>query len=613
VTTVTDAVIREAIPAAWHLRPAELTASGQHRLTYARIREAHRSLPRISELLADPWAYCAVLERAAVVDPWLFHPLLLHYTLTTAPVLRFGNPQRTSGLLDALESLSVTGCAAMTEAARSNSHLELRTTATYDPARGGFVLHTPDAAAVKKPVMAAHAGGGKLAAVYARLVVGGADCGVFVFAVPLRGADGRAVPGVRIEPLVENSLLTADFSTVAFDHVRLPAESWLDDGARIEDGVFQDPAGDVAARLRRTMSIGPGVWRGIGAMAAAVSRSAAVMALRYSMQHTTTGRLAPELPLIGYRTQRNAVFTALATAWAATVAAEHAKGPRDRTGTGDSARTDGSADTVGTGDSADADSSGGADGSAAGATWAPWSSVDQELALLKVITTELADRVLDRCRRHCGSSGTLETDHLNRYRGLIQGYVTAGGDNQLILLDTGRALAEAPERSPLRTPAGISPAEAGLALESCRELARVAESLLQRRLRGRVADALRRGEDRFTAWNRELELTLDTATAACDRLLLDLAAAALGRAAGPDAPSDALFGEDTQTVLGALATVFALDWAERRCGLLSDLGLLSPGELGRIRAAREACCDRLLPHAERLAEAYGPPAGLLIS
>lgn len=599
MATVTDALIREAIPEAWHVRPAELTASGQHRLTYARIREAHRTLPRISELLADPWAYCAVLERAAVIDPWLFHPLLLHYTLTTAPVLRFGDPQRTSGLLDALESLSVTGCAAMTEASRSNSHLELRTTATHDPARGGFVLHTPDASAVKKPVMAAHAGGGKLAAVYARLVVGGADCGVFVFAVPLRGADGRAVPGVRIQPMVENSLLTADFSTVAFDHVRLPAESWLDDGARIEDGVFHDPAGDVAARLRRTMSIGPGVWRGISAMAAAVSRSAAVMALRYSMQHTTTGRLAPELPLIGYRTQRNAVFTALATAWAATVAAEHAKGRRDAARTGGSTGSDGSAGTA----------------SSAGATWAPWSSVDQELALVKVITTELADRVLDRCRRHCGSSGTLETDHLNRYRGLIQGYATAGGDNQLILLDTGRALAEAPERSPLRTPAGASPAEAGLALESCRELARVAESLLQRRLRGRVVDSLRRGEDRFTAWNRELELTLDTATAACDRLLLDLAAAALGRAAGPDTVfgEDALFGEDTPAVLGALATVFALDWAERRCGLLSDLGLLSPGELGRIRAAREVGCDVLLPHAERLAAAYGPPAGLLIS
>ena len=115
-----DALVRAAIPAAWHARPAQLAAFGQHELTYARIREAHRNLPRVSELLADPWACCAVLERAAVVDPRLFHPLLLHYTLTTAPVLRFGGPRRTAGLVGTLESMAAMGCAAMTEIGRAH-------------------------------------------------------------------------------------------------------------------------------------------------------------------------------------------------------------------------------------------------------------------------------------------------------------------------------------------------------------------------------------------------------------------------------------------------------------------------------------------------------------
>jgi acyl-CoA oxidase len=536
-----DALIREAIPESWHLRPAGMTAAEQQTLTYARLREAHRALPRISTLLNDPWSYCAVLERAAVIDPRLLPPLLAHYTHTTAAVRRFGDAQRTRTLLSDLDALAVFGCAATTEAGAADARTIPRTHATYDLDRCEFVLEMLDDTAIKRPVLAGHPGIGKLAAVRARLVVDCFDCGVFLFAVPLRAADGRPEPGVLIEPLAEDGLLSADRAAVSFHRMRLPAKAWLSDGAWIEDGIFHDPAGLTSERTGRTLGLDAVRRQGVTAVAAAVGRAAAVMAL------TVVER--PD--------QRSAALTALACAWVATAAAARAK--------------DRSCDDE------------------------PDAPAPSPSALLTAGATDLAARVLECCRACCGPTGSQAADQLERYRGLIQNGMTDGADERLPRLAAGRALAERPDPQ-----AAPEPDRTGrLTVESCRELARTAEHVLRRRLRGRIEEAVRRGTEYGAAWEYEHELALDVATAAGDRLLLDLAAES--SAAHPAA----------QAILAELAALFALDWAERRAGLLADLGLLSPGGLGRVRGARTVAGDRLLPHAEALIEAFGPPAQLL--
>ncbi|WP_176408116.1 hypothetical protein [Actinomadura sp. BRA 177] len=196
--------------------------------------------------------------------------MLLHYTLALGPILRFGAGQDGTGqdsareARESLESMASAGVLLMTEVGRSNSHLSPRTIASHDPATGGFVLTTPDAQAAKFPTSTAHPAVAKTAAVYATLVHGGRERGVFVFAVPLRHADGTVPPGVRIVPAPETTGLPVDYAAVLLDGVHVPHGAWLRDGASIDaDGAFHDPAGSPAARLTRPMGVAPPVWRGV--------------------------------------------------------------------------------------------------------------------------------------------------------------------------------------------------------------------------------------------------------------------------------------------------------------------------------------------------------------
>ncbi|MEO3824303.1 acyl-CoA dehydrogenase [Actinomadura sp. B10D3] len=561
--------VEEAVPEEFFTVPDGLTARDRQALTYERLRRAGLAAPPAGELLADPPALCALLERAAIADPPLFHVMLLHYTLALGPVLRFGGDQDgTRAVRDSLESMASFGTLLMTEVGRSNSHLSPRTVARHDPSTGGFVLSTPDRQAAKFPTNTAHPDVPKTAAVYATLVHGGEERGVFVFAVPLRGPDGSVPPGVRIVAAPETTGLQVDYAAVLLDGLRVPYEAWLRDGARIDaDGTFHDPAGTAAARLTRSMGIAPPVWRAVVSASAAITRASAGTLLAHSAGRTTLGRLAPRRPLTDYRNQQEAVLGALASAYALTAVAAHVTAPRP---------------------AAAADATGGP-----ATAWAPWSAVDRDLALLKAAATVQAQETVSACRVHSGAPGFAAVERLNAYRGLTHAYQNAGGDNELILYDTARAMADLDRYVPPEAEAG--PPDDG-DLESPRVwlfLARDTERRMRDRLAARVNDALHDGEDAFTAWNGNLVLAARTATACADRVVLEILASALD--SGPRA-------------LGPVLRLHALDRLERRAADLLNEGVVPPGLLDELWAARRRTCDELAPGAQDLAAALDLPA-----
>ncbi|MBO2456994.1 hypothetical protein J4709_05355 [Actinomadura sp. LCR2-06] len=559
--------LADAVPEEFFTYPDGLTARDHQAITYARLRRAGLAAPPGSELLDDPPALCALLERAAIADPALFHVMMLHYTLALGPTVRFGTGQDGPGTArEALESMDSFGALLMTEVGRSNSHLSPRTIARHDPATGGFVLHTPDVQAAKFPTSTAHPDLPKTACVYATLVHGGEERGVFVFAVPVRGPDGAVPPGVRVVPAPETTGLQVDYAAVLLEELHVPYEAWLRDGASIDaGGAFHDPAGSPAARLTRSMGIAPAVWRAVISACAAITRASAGMLLAHSAGRSTLGRLAPRRPLTDYRNQQEAVLGALASAYALTAVAAHVKGRRT------------AADVP----------AGGPD-----TAWAPWSAVDRDLALLKAASTVTAQETVSMCRVHSGAPGFAAVERLNAYRGLTHAYMNAGGDNELILYDTARAMADLDRYTPPEEEAG--PPDGG-DLDSPRVplfLAREAERRMRDRLAGRVRAAADGGADPFTAWNDNLALAARTATACADRVTLEICEAAAQ--AGP-------------AELRPVLRLHALNWMARRADGLLDEGVVPPGWLQDVHAARRRACDELAPRAAELAAAFELP------
>ncbi|MEV4256944.1 hypothetical protein AB0J52_27590, partial [Spirillospora sp. NPDC049652] len=488
------------------------------------------------------------------------------------------------------------GTLLMTEIGRSNSHLSPRTLARHDPRTGGFVLTTPDAAAAKFPTNTAHPDVPKVAAVYATLEHGGRERGVFVFAVPLRAADGSTPPGVRITPAPDTFGLMVDYGAVTLTDVRVPFEAWLGDGARLDpDGGFHDPAGGPGERLVRSMGIAPPVWRAVVSACAALARASAVTLVAHTAGRATLGRLAPRRPLGDYRNQREAMLGALASAYALTLVADRVKGPRplDRVPSTPASTPDAAGpETEGSGsgsDAAVANPAGSAD-----AAWAPWSAVDRDLALLKAAVTAHTQDVIGRCRVHAGAPGFAASQRLNGYRGLAHAYQSAGGDNELILFDTARALAADPPPPPTR---GGESGEFGSAA-MCREWAASVEHALTVRLaeRTRTPDSAD-PEAVFTVWNDNLALASATARAAADGIVLRIVDEASRTVPQEAAP-----------LLEPLLRLYGLDWIERRAALLLECQVAGPGLLERVWAERRRVGDLLAGRVGDLAAALDTPA-----
>ncbi|MEV0650959.1 acyl-CoA dehydrogenase [Phytomonospora sp. NPDC050363] len=540
-----------------------LTAAERHRLTYERLRHVNAAIGSGAALLIDRARMNALFAAAAVVDPVLFHAMILHYPLCLGFVtdLGAGNPE-TADCLSRLEKMDSVGVLLLTEAGRSGSHLATATEAIYDHDGRRFILHTPEPAAAKFPA-AADSATPKTAVVFARLRVDGRDGGVFPFHLDVRTDEGVRA-GVAIEPTEEATGLPHDYATVTFDHVPVPYGHWLRGEAAIDEhGTFTDPEGSIAGRLRRSLAMSRPVWRAIVAASAGISRAAVTMALRYSYRRTTAGPLAPDSPVIAFRNQQLALFAALADSVALTVITERFEQPDIA-----AART---------GDT--------------GMGWAPWSAVDLELPLLKATAVDTALNLVGTCRARCGAMASVATNRYTAYHGLLDAYVSAGGDNQLILLDTARTMiADGDHPAPDTADVDITEPQGWLLL------ATATENRLRTSLAAGLNAARGRGEDEFTAWNDHLDLALRAATAYADRVVLQAFTDAVQAADPADREG-----------MSRLAAFHACTWIDRRAGEILRTGAGTPDQVKAAGHARLRLADALVETALATVDAFAIP------
>ena len=540
-----------------------------------------RGLPPARRLFQDPAQLAALHSWAVVADPALCMAALLHYQLCLTSMLELAPDHgELKESFEAFESGATTSGYLITEVGQSNSHLATGTRADFDAATREFVLHTPEPGAAK--FGAIHRTGlPHSAVVLARLFVASADCGVFAFVVDLSDADGP-LPGVEISSPVDLVSLPLNYAQIRFHHLRLPYRRWLRDSADIsEQGSFHDPLGSTDRRLQRTLCTGQALWGVLPSAAAAAARQAAVLALSYSRRRRTQGRLAPGTPLLEYRTQQHSLLGAVADAFALTCAAERARSLWAESLAPNAAgapQSDGTAQP---------------DGAMA---FGPWAAVSSPLAAYKALAVGEAARITADCQLRCGFSGHLDINRLAAYHGFFHAFISAGGDNQLILYDLGRALALAssPDDGPPPGPNRPEPADPAW----WPTVIRAHEQLLAQQLNRAQAEAARPGRSDFEVWNPLLERAAELGRAHAERLAADDVSRTLARVQDPQ----------LRSVLALLAALHGTAAAGRWTGSLLASETLQPAEVRCLTRETDRLCDRLLPWLPLLEDAFGYPA-----
>jgi acyl-CoA oxidase len=266
----------------------------------------------------DPGANVAGFETIALGDLSLLVKFGVQFGLWGGAVQQLGTERHHERYLRQTASLELAGCFAMTEAGHGSDVQQLRTTATYDADAGEFVIDTPDDDAHKEYIgnAACH---GRVAAVFAQLIVGGEDHGVHCLVVELRDQGGTVRDGIRIEDCGEKMGLNGvDNGRIWFDEVRVPREALLNRYGDVnEAGEYSSPI-ESAGRRFFTM-LGTLVQGRVCISGASVSaaKSALTIAVRYGLRRRQFGpEPGDEVPILDYRTHQRRLMPLLAGTYA---------------------------------------------------------------------------------------------------------------------------------------------------------------------------------------------------------------------------------------------------------------------------------------------------------
>ncbi len=537
--------------------------------TYSRLATVARHEGGSVKLAADTDRLNTVQEWMAVVDPCVSHAGLVHFAVCTWAIRALGRPDANlAELTDDLDSGRAAGSILVTEVGRSNSHIAVATEARFDARSRTFILRTPDDGAAKIMANVAEPGVPKIAIVFAELIVGGQRCGLFPFAMRIQTADGPA-HGVRVAALSDVPAVPLDYALVKFEDARVPFDGWLRDSATLDaDGVFEDPLGGAAPRLMRSFAFGASAALGSSVALAAAARASITIGLRHANQRVTAGSLAPGLKVIGYSTQQRALYTALADAYAITFLVEQAK-TWYRQGTAVQAP-------------------------AGGQTFAPWSSVNRNLALTKAAAAASLSRITAACRIGAGAQGLLAANRITEYEGLSQSLQAAAGDSLLSRLDAGKALAQdesyAVDVPPVTAPLDFDDPQTALALATAREAGLLADI----RARMTAADA---GATAFELWNPLLPATLELADAHLRNLTLR----------SFDERVRSATAAEVFEPLRALLVLHGLNIVHEDLAWHLEHASLTPSDLAGLRAARDRAPSRVHEHAAVLVDGFALP------
>src|SRR4051794_12627815 len=549
----------------------------------------------------------ASFETLAFGDLSLLVKCGVQFGLFGGAVLHLGTKRHHERYLHRIAKLDLPGCFAMTETGHGSNVQALRTTATYEPETQEFVVHTPDDDA-RKDYIGNAARDGRMAVVFAQLIVGGEARGVHALLVPLRDEDGNVLPGVRIEDCgAKLGLDGVDNGRIWFDGVRVDRDALLDRYASVsEAGEYSSPIESPTKRFFTMLGTLVQGRVSVGGAAVSASKVALAIAVRHALSRRQFGPPdGDEALLLDYPVHQRRLLVPLAKTYALHFAQAELVERLHRvfTGEADDDRERRELETLAAG--------------------------------LKAVATWHATSTIQGCREACGGMGYLKGNRFAALKADTDVFTTFEGDNTVLLqLAAKNLLTDFRDQLGELDPLGTAGFYAGQAWETVAErsamrelLTRLADDLLPGRddqadlasrdvqlelLRWR-ADHIKSGVARrlkggIDAGREPFAVLLDcqdhliaAARAYVDCVILEAFAAKLARC--PDTGTGAL--------LERVCDLYALSTIEADRAWFQEHGRLSSTRSKAVIKAVNTLCAELRPHATTLVEAFGVPEASL--
>jgi acyl-CoA oxidase len=550
----------------------------------------------------------ASFETLAFGDLSLLVKCGVQFGLFGGAILHLGSAHHHERYLHRVAKLELPGCFAMTETGHGSNVQALRTTATYDPDTQEFVVDTPDDDA-RKDYIGNAARDGRIAAVFAQLIVAGESRGVHALLVPLRDDDGTVLDGIRIEDCgAKLGLDGVDNGRIWFHHVRVPREALLDRYAQVS------PEGEYTSAIENPTKrfftmLGTLIQGRVSICGASIS--ATKVGLDIAIRRGLTRRQfgppgGEEAVLMDYRTHQRRLLPALATTYGLHFAQarlrQHLHDVFSASARADD-RTRRKLETLAAG--------------------------------LKAVATWHATDTIQTCREACGGAGYLRANRFAALKADTDVFTTFEGDNTVLLqLCAKNLLTDYRDQFGELDPLGMAQFFAGRVIGAVAErtatrglLARLADGLLPGRddgadlldrrtqlelLRWRqqhiLAGAARRLKGGIDAGRNPFDVLVDaqdhvvaTARAWVDLVVLE---EFVGAVDGCDDPA-------LRAVLDRLCSLYALHRIEAERGWFQEHGRLTPQRSKAVIKHVNALCAQVRDDAELLVDAFGIPAPAL--
>lgn len=535
----------------------------------------------------DMAQYIAVMETLSYHDLSLVIKFGVQFGLFGGSIHLLGTEQHHQQYLPAVGTMALPGSFAMTELGHGSNVRDIETTAHYDPTTEEFIIHTPTESARKEYIGNA-ARHGQLATVFAQLEINGERYGVHAFLVPLRDAQGKIMPGIRIEDNGEKMGLNGvDNGRIWFDQVRVARTALLNRFADVTpEGEYQSPIAGEAKRFFTMIGTLVAGRIGIAVSALSAAKSGVTIAVRYAAQRRQFGSTPgqPETLLLDYQTHQRRLMPLLANAYALHFALEHLV-QRFVNRTEEDTR-----------------------------------EVETLAAGLKAFSTWNTTRTLQMGREACGGQGYLAENRFAALKADTDIFTTFEGDNTVLmqlvakscLADfkqqfsdmkllglvryiTGQASQTVAVYNPLLTrntdPEHLCDPEFQLAAFQYREQRLVTS--LARRLRAR----LEQGMDSHEAMIECQDHLVNLAQAYVERVILEQFVAGIARIEDP-APA---------AVLKQLCDLYALWQLEQHKGWYLETGYFEGAKTKAIRRQIDKLCYEISREAVPLVDAFAIP------